>query len=80
MTPWKIEAETLCQVYGLAFQEEAMVLQANKEILALRIGYLDGHFLVNIGLDVAEKITWVGFQPMTTNEFSTFLQDALPKN
>lgn len=73
-------AGSMVQCFGVHYEREREVLAVQQDYLALRVGYLDGFFLVNIGVNVARrhKPVWLELVAMTEAEFAGFLRNALP--
>jgi len=73
------KAESVFLWLGVSYVREGEVLVVDSDNVHLRIGYYDGHFLVNIGVHTQSgQVSWVGFDPLREDQLLEFLRNALP--
>jgi hypothetical protein len=75
-----LEIKRLCQDMNVASELENGVVIVQSELVSLRVGEFQDHFLVNVGVRVAQDIRWVGFFTLQEAEVVGFMRNALPQN
>ena len=75
-----LEIRRLCQDMNVPSQLENGVVIVQSDVVALRVGEFQNHFLVNVGVRVNEAVRWVGFLTLTEAEVVGFMRNALPQN
>ena len=80
LSPHLLEIRRLCQDMNVPSQLENGVVIVQSDMVALRVGEFQDHFLVNVGVQVNEVVRWVGFLTLTETEVVGFMRNALPQN
>jgi hypothetical protein len=75
-----LEIRRLCQDMNVASELENGVVVVKSDLVTLRVGEFHDHFLVNVGVHVAEVVRWVGFFTLQEAEVIGFIRNALPQN
>ncbi len=75
-----LEIRRLCQDLNVSSELENGVVIVQSDVVCLRVGEFQDHFLVNVGVRVAQDIRWVGFFTLQEAEVVGFMRNALPQN
>ena len=75
-----LEIRRLCQDMNVASDIENGVVIVQSDLVALRVGEFHDHFLVNVGVRIAQNVRWVGFFTLKEAEVIGFMRNALPQN
>jgi hypothetical protein len=75
-----LEIRRLCQDMNVASELENGVVIVQSDLVSLRVGEFQDHFLVNVGVRVGQVVRWVGFFTLQEPEVIGFMRNALPQN
>jgi hypothetical protein len=75
-----LEIRRLCQDMNVASEIENGVVVVQSDLVSLRVGEFQDHFLVNIGIHIDQSVRWVGFFTLKEAEVIGFIRNALPQN
>ena len=71
---------SICRWFGVPATDQGGIIAIEKDYLRLRVAAMSDFLLVNVGVySETGQLFWVGFFPLSDEEFSEFLQNALPK-